>query len=51
MKDKPARKMKRERVEVCLSCKHLVECNCSGKFEECDEFVEVESEVWAITKI
>ncbi|MDH5451131.1 MAG: hypothetical protein OEX77_09615 [Candidatus Bathyarchaeota archaeon] len=51
MKDKLARKMKRERVEVCLNCKHFVECNRIGNFEECDEFVEAESEVLAITKM
>jgi len=39
------KKLKKVRVEVCLNCKSI------GKFEECDDFVEVEDEAWMISKI
>lgn len=29
------RKLKRERVEVCLNCKRIVKCDSIGIFEEC----------------
>jgi len=45
------KKLKRERVEVCLNCKKLVKCDSIGKFEECADFEEVESEVWVIRKL
>jgi hypothetical protein len=45
------RKLKREIVEVCLNCKRFVECDYIGKFEECADFKEVESEAWVIKKI
>jgi len=45
------RKLKRERVEVCLNCKRFLNCKSIGKFEECGEFVEVENEVWVIRKM
>ncbi len=52
MKDEELkRKLKRERVEICLNCKHFVECNCIGKFEDCVDFVEVENEAWVIKKL
>jgi hypothetical protein len=41
MNDELERKLKRERVEVCLNCKRFVKCDDIGKFEECDDFVEV----------
>jgi hypothetical protein len=44
------RKLKRERVTVCLNCKKFVECDDIGKFEECCGFVEVEGEAWVIKK-
>jgi hypothetical protein len=51
MKDeKLERKLKRERVEVCLNCKRFVECNCIGKFKVCEDFVEIEGEAWVIRK-
>jgi hypothetical protein len=36
------RKLKRERTQICLNCKHFVECDEVGKFEECANFVGVE---------
>lgn len=36
------RKLKRERVEVCLSCQRFVECENIGQFVECVDFVEVD---------
>jgi hypothetical protein len=38
------RKLKRERVEMCLKCNHFVECESIGQYEpcHCEEFVEVE---------
>ncbi len=36
------RKLKRERVEMCLNCKHFVSCGEIGKFEECADFVDDE---------
>jgi hypothetical protein len=45
------RKLKRERVEVCLNCMKFVECDNIGKFEECADFEEVEGEAWVIKKI
>jgi hypothetical protein len=44
MKESLARKLKRERVEVCLNCKKFVKCDDIGKFEECVEFEEVEGD-------
>jgi hypothetical protein len=38
-------KLKRERVEVCLNCKHFVECNCTGRFDECAGFVEMKGKL------
>jgi len=43
-------KLKRERVEVCMTCKHFVDCDDIGKFEICGKFCEVEDEVWIIKK-
>ena len=45
------RKLKRERVEVCLNCKSFLKCEDIGKFEQCVEFDEVEDEAWMIRKI
>jgi len=39
------RKLKREKVEVCLKCESV------GRFVECEEFVEVEDEAWIVRKI
>jgi len=36
------RKLKRERVEIYLNCKHFVKYNCIGRFDECGCFEEVE---------
>ena len=38
------RKLKTERVEVCLNCNLFTECENVGKFEECQNFLEVECE-------
>jgi hypothetical protein len=38
------RKLKVERVEVCLNCTLFTDCNNIGQFVECEEFVEVDSE-------
>ena len=45
------RKLKRERVEVCLNCKKFVKCDDVGRFEECVDFDEVEDEVWVIKSL
>jgi len=42
-KEELERKLKRERVEVCLNCKTFVKCDNIGKFEECVEFEEVKT--------
>ena len=36
------RKLKTERVEVCLNCKLFTDCENIGRFEECEGFLEVE---------
>jgi hypothetical protein len=51
MNEELERKMKRERVTVCLNCKKFVECDDIGKFEECVDFEEVEGEAWVIKRI
>jgi hypothetical protein len=51
MKKNLAHKLKRERVTVCLNCKNFVECDDIGKFEECCNFKEVESEAWVIRRL
>ena len=45
------RKLKRERVEVCLNCKAFVGCNEVGQYEICDHFEELEGEARAIKKL
>jgi hypothetical protein len=45
------KKLKRERVQVCLNCKKFQNCDNIGKFEECADFEEVEGEAWVIKKI
>lgn len=45
------RKLKRERVQTCLNCKKFVSCNNIGRFEECDDFVEVKGEAWVIKRL
>jgi hypothetical protein len=42
-KEELERKLKRERVEVCLNCKKLIECEDIGRFEECVYFKEISS--------
>ena len=39
------RKLKLERIEVCMNCKKFLNCENVGKFVECADFVEVEDEV------
>jgi len=48
--EKLEKKLKRERVEVCLNCKNFLNCEDIGRFEDCADFVEVEEETWAIKK-
>jgi hypothetical protein len=36
------RKLKLERIEVCLNCQLLIDCDTIGLLEECACFVEVE---------
>ncbi len=45
------RKLKRERVELCLNCKRFVKCHQIGEFEECPHFEEVEDEAWVIKSL
>ena len=35
------RKLKRERVQICLNCKHFVGCDEIGQNEVCGHFSEV----------
>jgi len=35
------RKLKIERVQVCLNCKRFTKCENIGRFEECEDFLEV----------
>ena len=37
------RKLKTERVQVCLNCKRLTKCDNIGRFEECEDFLEINS--------
>ena len=39
------RKLKTEHVEVCLNCKLFIDCENIGRFEECEDFLEVESKM------
>lgn len=39
-----ARKLKTECVEVCLNCMLLTDCDDIGRFVECADFLEVESD-------
>ena len=45
------RKLKRERVEVCLNCQRFVRCESVGRFVECSDFVEFEDEAWVIRRV
>jgi hypothetical protein len=36
------RKLKLERVEVCVNCTLFTDCENIGQLTECEEFVEVE---------
>jgi len=38
------RKLKIERVEVCLNCQLFTKCENIGRYEDCEKFVEVEKE-------
>ena len=38
------RKLKIERVEVCLNCNLFIDCENIGMFVECEDFLEVEME-------
>ncbi len=38
------KKLKTERVEVCLNCKLFTDCDDIGRFVECEDFLEVERE-------
>jgi len=46
-------KLRRERLERCVNCKKLGECEEERKeeIEECVDFEEVEGEAWVIKKI
>ncbi len=46
MKECLKRKLKRERVEVCLNCKHFVRCRSIGEFVECAGFEEDKDKTW-----
>lgn len=51
MKEDIEKKLKRERVQICLNCKRFATCDDVGKFEECVDFEEVEGESWDIKKL
>jgi hypothetical protein len=43
MEDKALeKKLKIERVVICLNCQLFTDCDLYGRFEECERFVEVE---------
>jgi hypothetical protein len=42
------RKLKRERVDVCLNCNKFVLCHHIAEYEECCDFEELEGEAWVI---
>ena len=44
--ERVARKLKRERVIVCLNCKRFDRCNDIGNFEECASFEKTGCEAW-----
>jgi hypothetical protein len=50
-KEELKRKLKRERIEVCLNCQGFVTCDNVGKFEECTDFEEVKCETTVIRKL
>ena len=37
------RKLKIERVEICLNCERFVDCETIGQFAECEDCSEVKS--------
>jgi hypothetical protein len=51
MNEELERKLKRERIQVCLNCRKFITCESIGKFEECENFEEVEGEAWVIIKM
>ena len=53
MNKKVEKKLKRERIEICLNCEKFVDCDNIGKFEpyHCPDFVEVEGEAWIMKNI
>lgn len=42
MNEELERKLKRERVTVCLNCKKFVECDDIGKYEQCVDYSELD---------
>jgi hypothetical protein len=44
------RKLKVDRVEVCLNCTKFVDCEDLGKFEICEDFEEMEGMCWVVKK-
>jgi len=44
-KEELERKLKRERVEVCLNCKKFVKCESIGRYEECCDFDEIRGDI------
>ncbi len=50
-KEELEKKLKRERIEVCLNCEKFLNCEEIGQYEVCGKFVEVEGEVFVINKI
>lgn len=49
--EKLEKKLKMERVQICMNCKKFLNCENIGKFEECGDFDEVKDEAWVIKKI
>jgi hypothetical protein len=47
-KEELNRKLKRERIEICLNCQKFLDCNGIGKYVECADFEESETEVFVI---
>ena len=52
-KEELERKLKRERIEICLNCQLFVKCDNIGQVEpcNCEDFLEAEGEVWVIAKM
>lgn len=49
--EKLKRKLRRERVELCMNCERFVNCQDVGELEQCEKFLEIKNEAWVTRKI